>query len=267
MLRAPVIVLALMTCCLAFDGFAADLPSKKTISIGNGRTIPGLSVDGEAEETIKPDVAILSLEAVDEVPTAAAASARNAVSTSDIISALKRLGVDEAEVSAEALELTPLYRERPVANEGDGVERVLTGYRASTMVRARMSKVGEAPKIARAIIESGSDTYRGLTFIVTDHNARFEALRIRAMADAARRAKIYSENASMMLCQVLDVAPGSGSNPGRMAGDLPKGRGDFGQGPITIPTTVEPEILRAHVVLTWALPPSRPDSCEPAPDK
>jgi uncharacterized protein len=200
------------------------------------------------------------------MPGGASGAARNAVSTGEIASALKRLGVDEADVRTEALDLTPLYRERPVAN-GEGVERVLAGYRASTMVRARMRNVGEAPKIARALIESGSDAYRGLTFFIADHDARFDALRIKAMADAARRAKVYSASAAMMLCQVLDVTPGAGSNAGRSESDLPGRRGDFPQGALSIPTAVEPEVLRANVVLTWALPPARPDSCEPAPDK
>ena len=266
MLRTPVIALALTTACWAFDASAADLPTKRAFSVGGGRTIPGLSVDGEAEESVKPDVAVLSLEAVDDVPTAAAASARNAVSTSEIVSALKRLGVDEADVRTEALDLTPLYRERPLAAGGEGVERGPAGYRASTMVRARLRHVEAAPKIARALVESGSDAYRGLTFFVADHDARYEALRIKAMADAARRAKVYSDSAAMRLCQVLDVAPGAGSYAGRSEGDLPERLGDFPQGALSIPTAVEPEVLRAHVVLTWALPPARPDSCEPAPD-
>lgn len=263
-MRAPVIV-ALTTACLAFGASAADLPTKKAIPVGGGHTIPGLSVDGESEEIVKPDVAVLSLEAVDDLPTAAAASARNAVATGEIVSALKRLGVDEAGIRTEALDLTPLYRERPIG--GEGVERVLAGYRASTMIRAHIHDVDGAPRIARALIESGSDAYRGLTFVVADHDARFEALQIKAMADAARRAKLYSESAAMRLCQVLDVAPGAGSNAGRSERDLPGRRGDFPQGAISIPTAVESEVLRAHVVLTWALPPVRPDDCEPAPDK
>jgi uncharacterized protein YggE len=266
MLRTTAIALALTTACLASAASAADLPTKKAISVGGGHTIIGLSVDGEAEDVVKPDVAVLSLEAVDDLPTAAAASARNAVSTSDIVSALKGLGVGEADIRTEAFDLTPFYRERPVANGGEGVERVLAGYRASTMVRARMRNVDEAPKIARAIFEGGSDAYRGLTFFVADHDARFEALRIKAMADAARRAKVYSESAAMTLCQVLDVTPGAGSNAGRSERDLPGRRGDSAQGAISIPTAVEPEVLRADVVLTWALPPARPDSCDPAPD-
>jgi hypothetical protein len=63
------------------------------------------------------------------------------------------------------------------------------------------------------------------------------------------------------------VAPGEGSNAGRSERDLPGRRGDFPPGALSIPTNVEPETLRAHVVLTWALPPERPDSCEPSPEK
>jgi uncharacterized protein len=267
MLRALGIAMGLMAACLAYPVSAADLPTKKTIAIGGGHTVPGLAIDGDAEDKVKPDVAVLSLEAVDEMPTAAAASARNAASTREIVAALKQLGVDEANVSTEALDLTPLSRERPLAENSEGTERVPAGYRASTMVRARLRNVDDAPRVARAFVESGSDAYRGLTFLVTDHDARFEALQIRAMADAARRAKLYSESAAMLICQVLDVAPGAGSQPGHSERDLPGRRGDFAQGAVVIPTAVELQALRAHVVLTWALPPVRPDSCEPAADK
>jgi uncharacterized protein YggE len=266
MLRPSVIVCALAAAGWATEASAADLPTRKSAPVAGGRFIPALSVDGEAEDVVKPDIAVLSLEAVDDLPTASASASRNAISTGEIVATLKRLGVDEAVIRTEALELTPLYRERPVANGGDGTERVLAGYRASTMLRARMRNVEDAPKIARALIESGSDAYRGLTFIVADHDTRFDELRIKAMADAARRAQAYSKTAGMLLCQVLDVAPGSGSNAGRSESDLPGRRGDFPQAAVSIPTVVEPEMLRAHVVLTWALPPSRPDSCEPARD-
>jgi uncharacterized protein YggE len=249
---------------LASGASAVDLPTRKSAPVAGGRFIPALSVDGKAEDVVKPDIAVLSLEAVDDLPSAAASASRNAISASEIVATLKRLGVDEAAIRTEALELTPLYRERPVANGSDGMERVLAGYRASTMLRARMRNVEDAPKIARGLIESGSDAYRGLTFLVADHDKRFDELRIKAMADAARRAQAYSKSAGMLLCQVLDMNSGTGSNAGRSESDLPGRRGDFSQGAVSIPTAVEPETLRAHVVLTWALPPSRPDSCKPA---
>ena len=267
MLRPLLIALALSPSFLALEAHAVDLPTRKAVSIGGGRTIPGLSVDGEAEDFVKPDVAVMSLEAVDELPSAAAASARNAQTASEIVAALQRLGVDAADVGTEALELTPLYRERPLGAGVEGVERVLTGYRASTMLRARLRNVDAGPKIARAWIESGSDAYRGLDFFVSDRDARFEALQIKAMADAAKRAKIYAEGAATLLCHALDVASVAGANPGRSERDLAPRRGDVAPGPVSIPTIAPPEVLRAHVVMTWALPPARPDSCEAAEEK
>jgi uncharacterized protein YggE len=51
-----------------------------------------MSVQGETEEHVKPDLALSSLEAVDERPTAAAAAVENAHLAQALIAAVRPAG-------------------------------------------------------------------------------------------------------------------------------------------------------------------------------
>jgi uncharacterized protein len=237
---------------------AADLPSVKR-ALDSGR--PGFSIDGEAEDRVKPDRAILSLGAVDERPTAAAASVENARLSNAIVAAIKKFGVDAQDIHADDLELEPLFRERTDPKTHDVIDSTFTGYRAFTMYRIEIRNVDDAPRIARQIVESGANSYRGLTFMASDREARFDVLRAKAVASALQRATLYANSAALKLGDIVQIVP-EASFAGHSDGDLPKGKGAAAEVALSVPAEPRTESLVARVGVTWDLAPQCAPSCE-----
>ena len=256
-----------ITCGLVLSGaqaWGADMPAMKSIP---GSSIPGISVDGEAEDHVKPDLAILSLGAVDDRPTVAAAAVENARLSSNIVAAIKKFGIEAQDVRAENLELEPLFRERTDPKTNDVVERTFTGYRAFTMYRVQIHNVDDAPRIARQIVESGTNSYRGLTFMASDREMRFDALRAKAVASALQRATLYANSASLKLGDIAEIAPQNGSFSGHSDRDLPTGRGEAAEVELSVPAEPNPESFHALVRVTWQLAPQSASHCETDKDR
>jgi uncharacterized protein len=239
--------------------WGADMPALKA---SPGSSSPNISADGEAEDQVKPDLAILSLGAVDDRPTAAAAAVENARLSNNIVEAIKKLGVGAQDIRAENLELEPLFRERTDPKTNDVVERTFIGYRAFTMYRVQIHNVDDAPRIARQIVESGSNSYRGLTFLASDREMRFDALRAKAVTNALQRAELYAKSASLKLGDIVQIAPESGSFPGHSDQDLPPEKGGAAEVALSVPAEPGLESLHAKVRVTWELASQNASPCE-----
>jgi uncharacterized protein len=239
--------------------WGADMPTLKT---GPGSSTPNISADGEAEDQVKPDLAILSLAAVDDRPTAAAAAVDNGKLSNSIVAAIKKFGVEGPDIRAGNLQLEPVFRERTDPKTNDVIERTFIGYRALTMYRVQIHNVDDAPRIARQIVESGSNSYRGLTFLASDRETRFDALRAKAVTNARQRAELYATSASLKLGDIVQIAPESGAFAGHSDQDLPAEKGGAAEVAVSVPAEPGLESLRARVRVTWELASQNTVPCE-----
>jgi uncharacterized protein len=262
-MKIPAIVGACILVLSIAPVWGADLP---TVKARSGSAVPGISIDGEADDHVKPDLAILSLGAVDDRPTAAAAAIENARLSANIVASIRKFGVEAQDIRAENLELEPQFRERIDPKTKEVVERTFIGYRAFTMYRVRIRNVDDAPRIARQIVESGANSYRGLTFMAGDREARFDALRAKAVANALQRAQLYADSASLKLGDIIQIAPDNGSTSGHSDSDLPNGE-DATEVNLTVPSEPNPESFRALIRVTWELAPQKATPCEPGVDR
>jgi uncharacterized protein YggE len=239
---------------------ATDMPTIKPRPGETVANLPSVSVDGEAEERVKPDVALLSLEAVDERPTAAAAAIENARLTQVLLATMQKYGVADSDIHADALDLSPQFRERTDPKSGNVVERIFTGYSASTVYRVQIHKVDDAPRIARQIVESGADIYRGLTFQALDRDERLDALRAKAVQKALQRATRYAETASLRLGDILQIAPLRALTP--VSDDQTAiAKGAAGQVALSVPAQASDIVLRAGATVSWELKPKDGSDC------
>jgi uncharacterized protein YggE len=186
---------------------AADLPTlKRPIAGGSIDSVPSLTVNGEAEESIKPDYALLVLEASDERPTAAAAAVENTRQTQALLAMLNKFALSGADVEAGDLVIAPQYSERKIPHSED-TQRVLTGYRASTSYRVQIRDLDAAPRIARQIVESDGKVYSSMTFQIRENVERLAALQDKALQNAVANAQHFAKVASVELGDMLRVAP------------------------------------------------------------
>ena len=194
---------AIFAACVALaiscaPAFAQDADQKSPL--------PHITASGRAFVEVKPDIATLSLGVVSEKSAAAEATAENAQATAASIAVLKSLGVDPKDIKTTSLTLAPVIAEERDPKTNALTKRHVTSYRASSFLQARIRDVDKAGAIAsRVVVEGSANSYNGLSFSVSDQDAREDDLRGKAVGDAMRKAALYAQGASMKLGRVLAI--------------------------------------------------------------
>ena len=217
-------------------------------------TLPHISVTGSSFAEIKPDIATLRLDVISEKPTAAEAELDNSTSANSVIAALKTLGVDPKDIQTSSLTLAPIIIEERDPKTNRVVKRNLTGYRASNSLNVKIRNVDKAGAIAARIVEMGANHFDGLSFEVSNYVERADEQRVKAVAEAMRRAKLFAQAASMKLGRLLAIDPEADLRESSAA-DLPMRK--FENGPHAAVIPIEPGTVQvgARVTATWELLP------------
>jgi uncharacterized protein YggE len=180
-LRKPIALLALAL--LGFVGTSrlaaqAQEPSDKPLR-------PTIRVSGEATVTAKPDQAELALGVVTQAATGQAASSQNAQKVDAVLSQLKKLLGQGAEIKTLSYSLSPNYR-----YPKEGGEPTISGYTASNTIQVKTGDLPQVGKLIDAATQSGANSVQSLRFTLKDEQAalsqalREAALKARAKADA-----------------------------------------------------------------------------------
>jgi uncharacterized protein YggE len=220
---------------------------------GAAKTPPTVSVVGTASEDVRPDIVIVTFVVSDERPSATDAADENARRSRALIDGLVGAGIEEKDIATLGIGLTQTWSDERDAKTGQIVKRTPTGYRASNRLSVRMRAIDKAGAIIEQGVRDGAQ-YQGVVFDVSDRESREDALRVKAVSNAMRRASLYAEGAAMKLGALqaidADLAPllyrvGSGAARGLNAA------------PAATPLPVEPGLitLSQSVIATWALAP------------
>ena len=180
---------ALLAAALAFAPIAVAAEENAPGATG---APPTVAVVGQATEEVKPDVATVSLSVEAEKPTAAEASNENARRAEAVIAALKAAGVDAKDIATVGLSLYPVW------NASQNQPRVVSAYQAANRFAVRVQPIEKVGALIAQAAQSGAE-YQGVGFDVSDREARENALRTKAVENAARRAELYARGAAMKL--------------------------------------------------------------------
>ena len=243
---------ALFAACVALAVYCAPACAQDA---AQKSPLPHITASGRAFIEVKPDIATLSLGVVSEKSTAAEATAENAQATTNAIAVLKSLGVDPTDIKTTSLTLAPVITEGRDPKTNALIKRRVTSYRASNVLQVRIRDVDKAGVIApRVVVEGSANTYNGLSFSVSDEEAREDRLRAKAVGDAMRKAALYAQGAAMKLGRVLVIETEPDRNIIANA-DMPMLRA--APSPNVLPIPVEPGVTRIEVRVSgvWELLP------------
>ena len=139
-----------------------------------------LSVTGEGEVKVRPDIALIDLDVVTSAKSAQQAVQQNAERMNRVIEALKDMGVRPADLQTIGYDVIPVIdREEKSATFGQILEyRVVAQLR----VRAAVEDVGE---MIDTSVRSGANLISGVRYSVRDE----AGLRARALKAAVRSAR------------------------------------------------------------------------------
>ncbi len=205
---------------------------------------PTVAVVGQATEEVKPDFATVSLTIDVEKPTAAEASNENARRAEAVVAGLTAAGIAAKDIATVGLSLYPVWN-------GQGQTRSVSGYEAINRLAVRVQPLDKAGALIAQAVQNGAE-YQGLSFDVSDREAREDALRGKAVENAAHRAELYARGAAMKLGPLQAIRADAAQPAYRPLMELAR----VGSGAPT-PTPIEPGLitLTETVSASWALAP------------
>lgn len=153
---------------------------------GQGAGESGIIVQGEGVAMAAPDLAILNLSVQTEAPTARAALDQNSAALTNVIDALKRIGIPEKDLQTAGLQVSEV-RARP--RPGDETPPPITGYRVHNGLNVSVEPVVKAGEALDVAIAAGANASGGVRFTLKDDGE----LRRRALEQAARGARSKAE--------------------------------------------------------------------------
>lgn len=186
--------------CVLLTTLAAPITVRAQVPNAPARPFEGLVVQGNGEVRVKPDIARLNLGVQTQDKDVQRASQLNATRTQALLTALRGAGIEARDIQTASFSVTPQYdyRPRPVDQDKEPQQPILTGYQVNNDVRVVVRRIENAGRVLDAAIRAGANTSSGLNFDVENRQpSRDEALR-RAVADANRKANVLADAAGKL---------------------------------------------------------------------
>lgn len=215
------------------------------------RDYPVVEVNGAASQDVVPDRADITLGVFAEKPTAADATGALARESSGLMQKIDAAGIARKDVRTTSVEVTPIYAEAR-ETKTQIVKQTLTGFRAATQLVVTTADIEHVGDLVTKLLSTNANQLEGVGFRVSDRAEREDALLGLAVANAAKRARLLAEGASMKLGELVEIDAGQ-SAP--MAYAAPKARGMAAEAAASIAIRPGEERLAAHVRTLWRLLP------------
>jgi len=201
-----------------------------------------ISVTGEANISVPPDVASVDAGVATDAKTAREASEANNVAMGKVMAALKSANIDAKDIQTSRLSLQPQY-----APNRSGPSPIV-GYRASNRVTVRIHDVTKVANVIDTLVGAGANDIGNVNFGVSQASKLLDDAREKAVADARRKAEIYAKAAGVTLGAPLSISEEGAPQPvfrGKMAMPMAAAA--------PTPIAQGEETLSISVSVTWAI--------------
>ncbi len=167
-----------------------------------------ISVTGEAQVSVPPDLAQIDGGVTSEAKTAREASDANNAAMGKVLLALKGAGIEEKDYQTSRLSLQPQN-----SSSRPGGPSTIVGYRASNRVTIRLRDITKVANVIDTLVGAGANDIGGINFTVSQASKLLDEARERAIADARRKAEIYARAAGVTLGAPLSITEGGAAGP------------------------------------------------------
>ncbi len=172
----------------------------------NQRTI---TITGQGQVSVKPDVAIVETGVVTQAKTAAEALTANTQAMQAVFDAIKELGIEDRDMRTSQFSVNAIHT-RPERGEASRI----SGYQVSNLVSITLRNLDRVGEVMDRVVSTGSNELRGIRFQVEKPGPPMDGAREDAVKDALRKAKIYVAAAGVALGPVLTINEhGGGGRP------------------------------------------------------
>jgi uncharacterized protein len=200
-----------------------------------------ISVTGEAQISVAPDIAFVDAGVATDARTAREASEANNTAMAKVFAALKAANIDARDIQTSRLSLQPQY-----APNRSGPSPI-TGYRASNRVTVRIHDVSKVAGVIDTLVGAGANDIGNVAFEVSQASKLLDDAREKAVADARRKAEIYAKAAGVTLGAPLSISEGGAPQP------MFRAKVMAGMAAAPTPIAQGEETLSISVSVTWAI--------------
>ncbi|MGO6981929.1 SIMPL domain-containing protein [Rhizobium leguminosarum] len=165
---------------------------------------PVISVTGDGESSVAPDMAIVNLAVVKQAKTAREALDENNKAMNDVLAALKSGGIAERDLQTSGFSIQPQYN-YPQPVDGQQPPPQLIGYQTINSVIVRLRDLAKLGAVIDQSVTLGINQGGEIQFTNDKPDAAIEEARKAAVADAVKRAKTLSEAAGVKLGRILEI--------------------------------------------------------------
>lgn len=204
-----------------------------------------ITVSGEGSVSAVPDMATVSLGVTTTGETAKAALDANGSALHAVIERLKAAGVAPADIQTSGLSLGPVF---DYSGSTPGEAPKPTGFQASNMVTVEVHTLPTLGEMLDAAVSDGANTLNGVFFGLEDNTSKADEARLKAMADARRKAELLAEAAGAKLGAIASISEGGVAMPFAGYGGVA-----FDRAASAVPVAAGELTVGASVTVTWEL--------------
>lgn len=192
---------------------AIALAAGGTLLFGEGRQTasaePALNqrvlyVRGDAEISVAPDIAYVTLGVEAQGSTAEAAQEQSAKVMSAVVDAILGAGVAHEDLQTYGYNLYPVR----TYDKATGRDK-LTGYRVSNLIRVTARHLDSVGKLIDKAIRAGATNVEGISFSVADQTPWEDQAMEKAIARAKAKAEVMAKAAGVTLGRPMLVSDAS----------------------------------------------------------
>jgi hypothetical protein len=150
---------------------AVSIPTSQTqvfaqqvSATSNEKTV---SATGIATISVDPDLLNINFGVETEATTAKEAMSANAEALTQVVAAIKKLGITDEELSTSGFNIYPVYRDISDPITGIYVKSELSGYRVSHILTVKTTKLTLASSILDMAVEAGANRVDSVYFTLS----------------------------------------------------------------------------------------------------
>jgi hypothetical protein len=203
------VVLALLA------AFLAITVSQKVVTFGK---VAGqqntITVTGMGKAAAAPTIASINFSVQETGKTVSAAQDAATKRADGALAAVKKLGIDDKDVSTSGYSVNPQYEIKPcLPNTVCNQSSTINGYQVSESITVKVRDTAKAGDVLQALGTVGVQNIYGPNFQVDDTSAVEADARGKAIADAKQKAELLAKQLGVHLGSVVSFSESNGSGP------------------------------------------------------
>lgn len=208
-----------------------------------------VTVTGEGEASVAPDMAVITLTVLREGETAREALDASNAAMEDVLAAMREEGIAARDLQTAGFSINPRYTQ---PRDGEPMEAPeIAGYEVANTLTVRLRELDRLGAVLDRAVSLGVNRGGDIMLTNDDPSETLAEARRDAVEDAVARAETLAEAAGVSLGRVLRID----ENPHHFQ-PIPLARAEMAQSfaaDAAVPIAEGENIYRVNVTMTWEL--------------